>query len=43
MVECTFGILANKWRIIKAACILHNFVRCKGGVNFDDTLHESFS
>lgn len=42
MIECTFGILANKWRIlhrpldtnleftdfiIKACCMLHNFVR----------------
>lgn len=55
LVECTFGILANKWRIfhrplnvhinfavkiIKAACILHNFVRVKDGVSFTDTLYE---
>ena len=46
MVECAFGILANKWRIfhrpldvtpqfcdsiVKARCILHNFVRRKMG------------
>ncbi|XP_068089476.1 uncharacterized protein [Hyperolius riggenbachi] len=51
MVECTFGIMAAKWRIfqsalqmtpehaacvIKAACILHNVVREKEGVNLDD-------
>lgn len=55
MVECTFGILANKWRIfhrpldvnldfvvsiIKACCILHNFVRVKDGIQFEDTLYE---
>ena len=55
MVECTFGILANKWRIfhrpidvnpefcdniIKACCVLHNFVRQRDGVSFDDTLYE---
>ena len=55
-VECTFGILANKWRIlhrpldvntefcdaiIKACCILHNFVLKHEGINFDDTLYES--
>lgn len=52
-VECTFGILANKWRIfhrplnvkidfvnsiIKACCILHNFIRTRDGYRFDDTL-----
>lgn len=52
-IECSFGILANKWRIfhrplnvalplaediIKACCILHNFVRERDGYNFDDTL-----
>jgi len=51
-VECTFGVLANKWRvlhtpiqvepefadkIIKACCILHNFVRRRDGFNFEDT------
>lgn len=56
MVECTFGILANKWRIfhrpldtkpefcdsiIKACCILHNFVRNKDGIQFTDTLFSS--
>lgn len=55
MVECTFGILANKWRvfhrpidvninfcirIIKACCVLHNYVRTKDGVQFIDTLYE---
>lgn len=52
-IECTFGILANKWRIfhrplnvnvdlavdiIKASCILHNFVRSRDGYNFEDPL-----
>lgn len=55
LVECTFGILANKWRIfhrpinvninfavkiIKAACILHNYVRTRDGITFKDTLYE---
>lgn len=55
MVECAFGILANKWRIfhrpidvkpdfcdiiIKACCVLHNYVRQRDGVSFDDTLYE---
>jgi len=55
-VECSFGILANKWRvlhtainvepdfadiIVKACCILHNFVRRRDGVNFEDTLSNS--
>lgn len=50
-VECAFGVLANKWRvlhtpiqvepeftdiIIKACCILHNFVRKRDGINFED-------
>ncbi|XP_022172139.1 protein ALP1-like [Myzus persicae] len=53
LVECAFGILANKWRvlhtailvqpeftddIIKACCILHNFVRRRDGYKFEDTL-----
>ena len=57
-VECTFGILANKWRIfhspilvqpdfidtiVKACCILHNFVRKRDGINFEDTETYSFS
>lgn len=55
MIECTFGILANKWRIfhrpidvgidfcvkiIKACCVLHNFVRIKDGIQFTDTLYD---
>lgn len=55
MVECTFGILASKWRIfcrpidvgvnfcdsiIKACCVLHNYVRTKDGIRFVDTLYE---
>jgi len=53
-VECTFGILANKWRvfhtpilvepdfatlIVKTACVLHNFVRRRDGVEYDDMFH----
>ncbi|CAF4890047.1 unnamed protein product [Pieris macdunnoughi] len=52
-IECTFGILANKWQIlhrplnvkkefavviIKALCVLHNFVRERDGYDFKDTL-----
>ena len=52
-VECSFGILTNKWRIfhtpmnlslqfskdvVKACCILHNFVRDREGIKFEDTL-----
>ena len=55
IVECIFGILANKWRIfyrpidvnpdfcdniIKACCVLHNYVRKNDGIQFDDTLYE---
>ncbi|GBO43734.1 Protein ALP1-like [Araneus ventricosus] len=51
-VECTFGILSNKWRIFhrpinvdpyfviditKACVVLHNFVRERDGVIFEDT------
>lgn len=51
-VECTFGILANKWRIfhtpilvqpdfiddiVKACCLLHNFVRNRDGIKPEDT------
>lgn len=54
-IECTFGILANKWRIfhkplnvnftfaediIKACCILHNYVRVRDGYRYEDTLFE---
>jgi len=56
MVECAFGILANKWRIfhrpldvtpqfsdsiVKACCILHNFIRRNDGFQLEDTLYES--
>ncbi|CAH1968365.1 unnamed protein product [Acanthoscelides obtectus] len=41
MVECTFGILANKWQIFKACCVLHNFVRKKDGIRVNDELYES--
>ena len=56
IVECAFGILANKWRIfhrpldvtpqfcdsiVKACCILHNFVRRNVGFQLEDTLYES--
>lgn len=52
-VECSFGILSNKWRIfhrainvnvdfivdiIKACCVLHNFVRERDGHRLEDTL-----
>lgn len=52
-IECSFGILANKWRIfhrplnvklelaesiVKTCCLLHNFVRDRDGVQFEDTL-----
>lgn len=56
-IECTFGILANKWRIfhrpidvdidfvdsiVKAACVLHNFVRKRDGKHEDpDNLPQS--
>lgn len=55
MAECTFGILANKWRIfhhpidvgigfsdeiIKACCVLHNFVRKHDGIIFHDESYE---
>ena len=54
-VECTFGILANKWKIfhrpidanpdfcdkiIKACCVLHNYIWKKDGIQSDDTLYE---
>lgn len=50
-VECAFGVLANKWRllhsvilvgpefcddIVKACCILHNFVRKRDGCNYEE-------
>lgn len=52
-IECCFGILANKWRIlhrplnvdidlaekiVKALCVLHNFVRLRDGHSEDDFL-----
>lgn len=47
-VECAFGILANKWRVLHSAIlvepdfaddvILHNYVRRRDGYNFEDTL-----
>ncbi|XP_039748215.1 protein ALP1-like [Pararge aegeria] len=55
-IECTFGILANKWRIfhrpinvnidfaediIKASCVLHNYVRTRDGLKFKDTLYNA--
>lgn len=57
IVECAFGILANKWRvlhspilvapdftddIVKACCVLHNYVRRRDGYNFEDTLSNPF-
>lgn len=53
-IECSFGILTNKWRIfhrplnlkvenaeiiIRACCVLHNFVRNRDGVDFENTLN----
>lgn len=55
-IECSFGILVNKWRIfhrplnvdiefaeniIKACCVLHNYVRLRDGYRYDDTLYET--
>lgn len=55
MVECAFGILANKWRIFhkpievevdfaqlitQTCCLLHNFVRKRDGIDYEDTLYE---
>lgn len=52
-IECSFGILSNKWRIfhrplnvsfrlakkiVKACCVLHNFVLVKDGYAFHHTL-----
>jgi hypothetical protein len=52
-IECSFGILSNKWRIfhrlmnvttdlavqiVKTCCLLHNYVRCRDGYNFTETL-----
>nr|CAI5818117.1 unnamed protein product [Callosobruchus analis]CAI5841601.1 unnamed protein product [Callosobruchus analis] len=52
-IECSFGILSNKWRIfhrplnvsfrlakkiIKACCVLHNFVCSRDGYAFHHTL-----
>lgn len=58
-VECSFGILANKWRvfhrplnvkyifatdIIKACCVLHNFIINRDGVttSMEDLVDDSF-
>lgn len=53
-IECSFGILTNKWRIfhrplnlkvenaesiIRACCVLHNFVRNRDGFDFENTLN----
>lgn len=50
-VECAFGVLANKWRvlhtpilvepefcddIVKACCVLHNFVGKRDGCNYEE-------
>lgn len=55
-VECTFGIMCSKWRIlhrpldvkidfaeniVKAICVLHNYVRVRDGFNYEDTLYTS--
>ncbi|KAG8228652.1 hypothetical protein J437_LFUL008303 [Ladona fulva] len=52
-IECSFGILANKWRIlhrplnvdiefaidiVKACCLLHNFVTKRDGYQFEDAI-----
>nr|CAI5842955.1 unnamed protein product [Callosobruchus analis] len=37
-IECSFGILSNKWQIIKACCVLHNFVCSRDGYAFHHTL-----
>lgn len=52
-VECAFGILSSKWRvlhttintdvnnaikIVQATCLLHNFVRRREGINFEEQL-----
>ncbi|XP_040199369.1 protein ANTAGONIST OF LIKE HETEROCHROMATIN PROTEIN 1-like [Rana temporaria] len=53
VVECAFGILANKWRIlhtainlslehavsaVKTACALHNYVRERDGIDYEDSM-----
>ncbi|CAH2101084.1 unnamed protein product [Euphydryas editha] len=55
-VECAFGILSTKWRVlhtaintnvkntiktIEATCVLHNFVRRREGINFEEQLRTS--
>nr|XP_022908167.1 protein ALP1-like [Onthophagus taurus] len=54
-IECSFGILANKWRIfhrpidldidgtvnlVKAACVLHNFIRTRDGTRSNDQIFD---
>ncbi|XP_040193323.1 protein ALP1-like isoform X1 [Rana temporaria] len=56
VVECAFGILVNKWRVlhtpivlnmqnaisaVEAACALHNFVRQRDGLDYEEPVHES--
>lgn len=57
-IECTFGILANKWRIfhrsldvdidlieiiIRATCVLHNFVRRRDGLRENLFIEENMN
>ena len=58
MVQCAFGILANKWRIfhkpldvtpqfcnsiVKACCIMHNFIHQNDGFQLEDILYKVIS
>jgi len=55
-IECTFGIICNKWRIlhrpldvnidfaekiVKAICVLYNYVRTRDGYSYEDTFFTS--